>query len=103
MPWHFDLLTGGAGGAARAYCCTYQLARDFAAILRRQDGHRLTAKLTQAGQSEIKELHVFRLQTSAVPHGQDCLRGIGRRQRNHLRFKIVRQGKSLRSLREERL
>lgn len=38
---------------------TRQLARDFATLLRHRDGHRLTAWLAQAEQSEIKELHAF--------------------------------------------
>ncbi len=38
---------------------THQLARDFATLLRQREGHRPTAWLAQAEQSEVKELHAF--------------------------------------------
>uniref|UniRef100_UPI0016776675 transposase n=1 Tax=Streptomyces lomondensis TaxID=68229 RepID=UPI0016776675 len=38
---------------------TTRLARGFATVLRRRDGHRRTEWLDQAEQSEIKDLHVF--------------------------------------------
>ncbi|WP_338704006.1 transposase (plasmid) [Streptomyces sp. Q6] len=38
---------------------TNRLARSFATILRRRDGHRLISWLKEVEQSELKELHVF--------------------------------------------